>query len=489
MRNTSPLRILQATLLSLMLLLPLAATAQDATLRLPSVIGDNMLLQRDMDAPIWGWTAPGGQVTVDFSGQTKKAKADKTGKWMVRLSPLKTNAKASTMKITSGEETITVKNILVGEVWLCSGQSNMEWTLSKSEGGKDEAAEADFPNIRLYKIGARTSVPEPLDECPGDWKVCSPESTPPFSGVAYFFGKKLHKDLNIPIGLVQSAWGGSTAQAWTPTSYLSAYPELAPIAEREKIKKPAANHASSHLYNGMLHPLIPFAIRGAIWYQGESNVGNAYEYRTLFPVMIHSWRETWNQKAKDFPFYFVEIAPYQYGKRDPSRAGALSELREAQTLAMQWVANTGMAGTIDIGNTTNIHPTNKLDVGNRLARWALVKDYGKNMEYIGPLYDKMTKEDGKIRIELTHANGLKTSDGEAPTCFTIAGRNKKFVPAQAKIENGGITVWSDAIKRPVAVRFAWNETDVPNLVNSAGLPAPSFRTDTWPGVTWPKELK
>ncbi|MFL6332571.1 MAG: sialate O-acetylesterase [Pyrinomonadaceae bacterium] len=652
------------------MLLILAAAAR-ADVRVPSLIGDNMVLQQGRKVRVWGRAEPGERVTVTFQGDKASATADARGRWEVYTGPHKAGGP---FELTvAGRNTLTFKNVLVGDVWVCSGQSNMEWVLANAQDGAQAAAGADYPFIHLFTVTKKTSA-EPLEDVEGRWVVTTPKEAAQFSAVGYFFGRELYKVANIPLGLIHTSWGGTPAEAWTSRGALAADPALKPILDRydrqltdlprlqreydaaraewerqyvaqdpgnkgeaegyakpgqetgdwkrmklpqfwesagldvdgviwfrREVEVPAAwagkeltlklgaiddfdttyfngervgatgpdtpsawvvprlyrvpgslvragsntvavrvfdrvggggfgggemslapadsaagkavalegewlykeeatfpsrridyskqpqapgpanQNSPTVLYNAMLAPLFPYAIRGAIWYQGESNAGRAYQYRTLFPAMIRDWRAAWKQG--DFPFYFVQLANWKARPQD-SIDSEWAELREAQTLTLKAAPNTGMAVTIDIGNPDDIHPRNKLDVGLRLAYWALADVYGmKNVEKSGPLYDAYKVEGDKVRVRFTHAGGLKTRDGAAPAGFYVAGADRKFVPAEARIEKGEVVVWSKEVPAPVAVRYAWADNPSANLYNSDGLPASPFRTDDWPGVT------
>ncbi len=518
----------------------LCATECFADVKLPAVISDNMVIQREMKVPIWGWAEPGETVviglgpysilgTLDVTGggdtvvispglfsEAWSAKADKDGKWVAKIGPFNAGGPYQmTIKTVKSKHTTTIKNILVGEVWVASGQSNMEWSVARSVDAEQEIASANYSNIRVFKV-EKTFADAPQKDCSGSWLICTPETVAGFSAVAYFFGRELHHELNVPVGLIQTCWGGTPAEAWTRHEVLAADTESRPIVERfeqawsnylqkmddysgklcdwlsaakqahvkgghtpEEPKKPGSprrSKAPSQLYNAMIAPLISYGIRGAIWYQGESNVSRAYQYRKLFPAMIGNWRNDWGQG--DFPFYYVQIAPFRYGEEF---AGA--ELREAQLMALS-LPNTGMAVTMDVGDVGDIHPKNKQDVGRRLALWALAKTYGREgIVYSGPIYRSMRIEGDKIRLFFDHVGGGLVAKGGPLTHFTIAGKDRNFVEVKAEIDGDTILVSSDKIKKPVAVRFAWSNTAVPNLFNRAGLPASSFRTDDWPGVT------
>ena len=639
-----------------------------AEVRVPAIIGDNMVLQQDKKVRIWGWANPNEKVSVELAKQKGSTITDANGHWQVLIGPFKAGGPFD-LTIT-GSNTLAIKNVLIGEVWVCSGQSNMEWPLINAQNGADAVAQANYPEIRLFTVQKATST-SPLDDVKGQWIVTTPDKVGQFSAVGYFFGRELNQKLKIPIGLIHTSWGGTPAEAWTSQSALSTSAELQPILERyqqglkdlpqrqqdfarrlaewsEKnlyqdpgnkgeslgyaepktntadwpnmnlpqyfetaglkmdgavwfrkevevpqdwvgktlelnlaaiddydttyfngtrvggigpetpnsyvvprrykippdLVKPGKNiiavrvfdsageggfgagnmslrpdgsaaeglplagawgykveleltpkapdwgsrpeavgptnqNSPSVLYDAMIAPLIPMTIRGAIWYQGESNAGRAFQYRTLFPTMIRNWRSAWGQG--DFPFYFVQLANWQPLKDEPGES-EWAELREAQTLTLR-EPQTGMAVIIDIGDTKDIHPRNKIDVGHRLALWALANVYGQKAEYSGPLFDKFSVEGDKIRVKFKHAEGLKTSDGSAPKGFAIAGEDHKFVWAEAKIEGDEIVVWSKEVAKPVAVRYAWADNPVCNLYNKTGLPASPFRTDDWPGVT------
>lgn len=487
-----------------------------------SVFSDNMVLQRGQPVPVWGRAAPGEKVTVSFAGQSLSATADEKGAWSVTLTSLTAHKTGQELKVTgaSGEARLC-KNVLVGEVWLCSGQSNMQWSLTRSMNGKKEIAAANYPMIRLLYV-KRTASVTAKDKIQGLWQACTPKTAAPFSAVAYFFGRRLFKELDVPIGLINSSWGGTRAEAWTRLGALKAQESLAPLlkhwdqsiktydgkAEKERFQKALARwkekrknlkkgqrgprrprmrwdpatsyHRPGNLYNGMIAPLVPFAIKGVIWYQGESNLGRADQYKTIFPAMIRNWRSDWKQG--DFPFYFVQLAPFRYRWAHES---ICAELWEAQLFTMKTVKKTGMAVITDIGDPKDIHPKNKQDVGRRLALWALAKDYGKTgLVCSGPIYKSMTVQGGTVTLSFDlFGSSLKSRDGQALTDFVMAGADKVFHPATAKIVGETIVVECDKVKEAKSVRFAWRDTANPNLVNKEGLPASPFRTDSWPART------
>lgn len=453
-----------------------AASGLHAAVTLPSVIGDSMVLQRDREVPIWGWDDPGTTVTVKLGDAEVSAKADGEGRWLVNLPAMKAGG-PHTLTIT-GTDTKTVKDILVGEVWLCSGQSNMEWSVSASDNPAEEAAAANYPNIRHIKI-PHVPAATPQSNVPSDgWKVCTPETVPAFTAVGYFFGRELHKELDVPIGLIGSNWGGTRIEPWTPPEGFQHVPALKNIADNldkypEKNAEGNINHQSPlALYNGMIAPLVPYAIRGAIWYQGESNNGEGMLYHEKMKALIDGWRTIWNDE--ELPFYFVQLAPFHYGG-DQTR---LPGIWEAQAATLS-VPNTGMAVTVDIGNITDIHPRNKQDVGKRLALWALAQTYGREgIVYSGPLFKSAEVEGDKIRIEFDHVGGgLVSRDDQPLSHFQIAGEDGNFVEAQAEIDGESVVVSAASVKEPKHVRFGWHEEAEPNLSNKDGLPASPFRTD------------
>ena len=466
-----------------------AASIATAEVSLPSVIGSHMVLQRDVACPIWGWAAADEEVTVQFAGQTQKAKPDAAGKWSVSLKPLKANAQPQKMTI-KGSNTIELDDILIGEVWLCSGQSNMEWSVAASNNPQEEASAANHPRIRHIKIPHRPSdKPESNVPSPG-WTVCTPQSVPQFTAVGYYFGRKLMNDLDVPVGLIGSNWGGTRIEPWTPpegfkavpalkeafADKLDQFPQKNKVADKNDPKKvtEVINHQSAlALYNGMIHPLVPYAIRGSIWYQGESNNGEGMLYTEKMKALIAGWRTAWNNP--EMPFLFVQLAPYNYG---PMRTEHLPGIWEAQEAALS-IPNTGMAVTTDIGNVKDIHPKNKQEVGRRLALWALAKTYGKqDVIFSGPVYREMKVEGNKVRLSFDHtAGGLTSRDGNALTEFTIAGEDNKFVAANAEIDGDSVVVSAAEVAKPTAVRFGWQQLAEPNLANKAGLPASPFRTD------------
>lgn len=646
----------------LLLLVVLAAVSTyGASLRLPKILGDHMVLQQKSFAKIWGWAEPEQvvKVTTSWNHKTYRVVTDQEGNWQVRVA----TGKAGGPYTVTIEADITrvLEDILLGEVWICSGQSNMEWPLSRAETAAEELPRSEYPEIRLFTV-EKNIASIPNKDFNGSWELCSPKNAGSFSAVGYFFGQMLHQELGVPVGLVNTSWGGTPSESWTSREKLSEFGdfdqqlevlygtsnaemeearkeqlrieamiknqqdfenmenigfsegwmnpefddsswgtmtcpaewssieevgmlegvvwmrklitlpkqwkgkaltlELGPVDEMDityingvevgsmrkvndwntprvyevpatlltsgqiqlsirivntngqggifgkpeqlKIypagssdKKPVLlggswkyriaykfpevpmminSHTPSVLYNGMLHPMRDLAVKGAIWYQGESNRTRAFQYRTIFPGMIEDWRAAWNQG--DFPFYFVQIAPFNYGSEETS-----PELREAQLLTLSKVNHTGMAVTMDIGNPDDIHPTNKRDVGKRLALWALAKDYEKELVFSGPLYKEHIVEGNKIRIYFNCTGGGLEARGGPLTHFEIAGEDQVFHPAEAIIDGEAVVVSAAQVASPVAVRYGWSNAAEPNLSNAEGLPASSFRTDTWQRIT------
>ncbi|MCB0687973.1 MAG: chitobiase/beta-hexosaminidase C-terminal domain-containing protein, partial [Saprospiraceae bacterium] len=443
-----------------------------ADIRLPSVLGDHMVLQQKSAVKLWGWANSGEKVEItgSWDNHTYDVVADRNARWEINISTPEAGG-PFTLEF-KGSNTIFLRDILIGEVWVCSGQSNMEWSANSGIDGGDAAiAEANLPQIRFFQIPRTTSM-YPQDDCPGNWQVCAPETMRSFSAIGYFFGKNLQENLNVPIGLIESAWGGTAAEVWTPEEIIKKDPEFS--------KWDAVLGTSDYwprqpgvLFNAMIHPITNFKIAGTIWYQGESNTPNALLYRRLFPAMINSWREAWNFPM---PFYFVQIAPFNYGT---PMQGAV--LRESQLETMKTVPNTGMVVVSDIGNVFDIHPRNKADVGKRLANWALARTYGKSdIVYSGPVYKSHQTDHGQMIVSFQFADkGLLSKDGPL-TGFQLAGADQIFYPAQAVINGSEVVVTSDYVIDPVAVRFGFGNTTATNLFNQYELPASSFRTDDWP---------
>jgi len=493
----------------------LAVSPASADVKLPAVLGSHMVVQRDVPLPIWGWAEPGENVAVQLStGQKETAQADANGKWKVEL-PAQSVGKPLVITVV-GKNKIELTDVLVGEVWVCSGQSNMEWNVQLADNPQEEIAAANHAHIRLFHV-PKTPAGTPQEDVNAAWKECTSKNIPAFSAVAYFFGRHLNQELNVPIGLINTSWGGTRIEPWTPIVGFESVKDVSAIRDllidldrleaayraaqeaavatirdwtvtaQEKIAKgepipappawpasPIAHHGvATGLYNGMVHPLLPFPVRGAIWYQGESNLADGLLYHDKMRALINGWRSVWNNP--DMSFLFVQLAPFRYGKDIPERLPMIWEAQE-KTLS---VPNTGMAVITDIGNLSDIHPRNKQDVGKRLALWALAKTYGREgLVYSGPRYKSMKVVGNKVRLQFDHVGeGLASRDGKPLDWFTIAGEDKKFVPATATIEGDEVVVHSDDVAKPVAVRFGWHQEAEPNFINKEGLPASPFRTD------------
>ena len=463
-----------------------------AEVTLSPIIGSHMVLQRDAACPIWGWADQGEKVTVEFSGQKAEATPDASGKWMVKLKPMKANDQGQSLTIR-GKNEIKLEDVVVGDVWLCSGQSNMEWSVAASANPKEEIAAAKDTRIRHIKIGnPPAKTPDAKVISPAGWQPASPQTVAGFTAVGYFFGREIAKEQNVPVGLLGANWGGTRIEPWTPpigfkevpalsafAAKLDSYPETQEKPDKAdptkkvtevKLQSPLA------LFNGRIAPLVPYAIKGALWYQGESNNGEAMLYTEKMKALIGGWRKVW--EMPEMPFYYVQLAPFIYKGANPEN---LARIWEAQTAALQ-IPNTGMAVTTDIANTVDIHPKNKQEVGRRLALWALAKTYGKkDIVFSGPIFKSARFDGGKAILSFDHvAGGLKTRDGQAPSHFVIAGEDKKFVPAKAEVVGQTIVVTGEGVSKATAVRYGWSHDAEPNVANSAGLPASPFRTDDWP---------
>ena len=502
---------------------PVAAAA----VRLPALIGDHMVVQQGKPVAVWGWAAKNEAVTVRLADREIKTVAGPDGAWRVAFDPLEGGGAPLEIAVrgASGPE-LVVRDVLVGEVWLCSGQSNMEWAMSWLPNPAPDILRADNPNMRLFRVPKKTSD-RPLDDVEARWEPCSPDAVREFSAVAYYFGLELHKRLGVPVGLVQSAWGGTLIEPWTPPVGFAAVPELKPILDaqvgkyaafRDELAKalpvwetwvrdsrkalaakaplpvePAMGfpmnpydsaQAPTALYNAMIHPLTPFPIRGAIWYQGEANRNDGPLYRKKMEALIAGWRLAWKQS--DFPFYYVQLAPYNYAYNRETPSGDVPDflrlplIWEAQTEALA-IPDTGMAVVTDIADLGNIHPANKRDVGYRLSLWARAKTYGeKTLVHSGPLYRGVTFEGKLARVAFDHVGGgLVANDGRPLAWFEIAGEDRVFYKAEAEIAGDTVVVWSPRVAAPKAVRFGWHQLAVPNLANRDGLPASPFRTDRW----------
>jgi sialate O-acetylesterase len=441
-----------------------------AETKLPSILGSHMVLQQGAACPIWGWDDSDKVVTVAFAGQKHTAKVGDDGRWQVTLAAMKANAKGQTLTVR-GSTVVELKDVLIGEVWLCSGQSNMEWRVRQSTNAKEEIASAKHPLIRHIKIERKLST-KPESDVPSrdGWQVCSPKVVANFTAVGYYFGRYLQKELNVPIGLIGSNWGGTKIEPWTPPVGFKSVPALVK-------SPPAPNTRPSQMYNAMISPLLPYTIKGALWYQGESNNGEGMLYYEKMRALISGWRSVWHNA--EMPFLFVQLAPYKYGG-DPKR---LAGIWQAQLTTVKTIPHTGMAVTTDITTLRNIHPPNKQDVGKRLALWALAKDYGKkDIVYSGPLFRSLEVKDGRAVLKFDHAHGLNSRDGKPLTNFEALTADGKWLPAGAYVHGNTVIVSGKAIRNPQAVRFGWDQLATPNLINGAGLPASPFTSRVGKGL-------
>ena len=497
------------------------ACGVSASVSVPAFFGSGMVLQREAVIPVWGQASPGEKVTVTLAGTVVATTTGADGRWRVRLPARAAEAAPQTLVIRGANE-LRFDDVLIGDVWLCSGQSNMNMRLKQTDNAVAELAAVTVPGIRLFTV-AREVADTPQTDVKGRWQACSPEIAGDFSAVAYYFGRQLHRELGVPVGLIHSSWGGTAAEAWTPREALAASDELQPIlarwdasvadyprakaefeANRERLvaewkvaveaaKKagrtppaeprlrtgPGTQYEPSGLYHAMIAPLATLSLRGVIWYQGEANASRAAQYRTLFPALINAWRDAWGRP--DLPFLFVQL-PNLARQPEPSRSG-WAELREAQLMTLA-TPHTGMAVTIDIGDPKDLHPTNKKDVGARLASAAEALVHGLPAAgRLSPVFTRAETDGAKMKVHFKSPDPLTVRGGGELKGFVIAGADKVFKPAQARIEGDAVVVWSDAVAAPVSVRYAWADNPECNLAGSTGLPASPFRTDDWPAVT------
>jgi len=429
-------------------------------------------MQQKSDAAIWGWSDPGETVKIVASWNSKdtiKVKADNSAKWATTI-PTTSAGGPYFIKII-GSSNVEIKNVMLGEVWICSGQSNMEWSVNaKITNGEEEAAKANNPNIRIYHV-QKTGAEFPQQNFNATWTVCSPESMRATSAVGYFFARELQQKHNVPVGIIVSAWGGTPAEVWIEKSRILNNPELNQAKYKEVWQWWPGEPGT--LYNSMIAPVIPYGIAGAIWYQGESNCGNYQVYSKLMKTLIENWRADFK---KEFPFYLVQIAPYEYGEK-----GTSEFVREQQEQITKTVPKTGMIVVSDlVDNIKDIHPRNKLDVGKRLANYALAETYQQNVgPYKSPAYESMKVDKEKVYLSFSNSStGLKCI-AKTPEKFLIAGDDQKFVPATAKIDGHSVILSSKQVKNPVAVRFCFDDTSMPDVFSSEGLPLAPFRTDKW----------
>ena len=497
-----------------------------AEVRLPSIFGSNMVLQRDHANPVWGWAEKGEKITVRIGDQSHKVTTGADGNWRITLKPMEATNKPLTLSV-KGNNGLQFKNVLVGEAWLCSGQSNMGMSVSRAEDADLEMMSAKHPNLRIISIPP-VGTQEAQKDFKGQWEPVTPANAGDFSAVGYFFGRQVHRSLDIPVGLIDNAWGGSACEAWIRRDLLEKtaaarpymdlwrkteveYDPAAGLAQyqqrkarwQERAKKLRAEkkavphpprkprnpltgqHRPANLYNGVLKPIIGYGIRGAIWYQGENNSSRAKAYRTVFPLMIQNWRDDWKQG--DFPFYWVQLADFHAENPEPED-DSWPELREAQSLTLDKLPNTGEAVIIDLGEGRDIHPRNKQIVARRLARLALARDYGMRIPHQSPRFKSLEIEDGKAIVSFDKiSGGLYSFDANNPRGFAICGKDRKFVWAEARIKGKSqVELWAEGVNDPIAVRYAWANNPVCNLYGKDGaitLPVTPFRSDDFPMVT------
>jgi len=492
----------------------LAALTTHAAVQMPSIFTDHMVLQRELPVPVWGKAAPGEDVTVEFAGQKKATKADANGRWMVKLDPLTANAEPQVLKAGN----VTIQDVLVGEVWLASGQSNMEWEMQMKPDSAADIPNATHPNLRLIEV-PKTVALSPQDDVKTAWARSSPESAASFSAIGYYFGVRLQEELKVPVGIILSAWGGTRIEPWTSIEGFDAVPALKdfttdirsklpgsdayratnekylaaietwlqagrtalgrkqplPAMPAQPASLPANQVTPTSLYNAMIHPLVPYAFRGAIWYQGESNHNEGFAYTEKTKALLASWRSVFQQP--NLPLYFVQIAPWQYGAEDSQ---ILPQFWQAQRECLN-IPHTGMATISDVGEVADIHPAHKKEVARRLSLWALAKNYGHSeIDPNGPLYLSHAVEGSAIWVKFDHAGGgLAARDGKPLTHFEIAGKDGIFHPAEAKIDGSSVLISSAAVPEPRRARFAWSKLAIANLMNKEDLPATAFHTH-WP---------
>jgi sialate O-acetylesterase len=504
-------------LCALVIMHPFTATAD---VKLPALFSDHMVLQRDLSAPVWGWADAGEAVTVSIAGQSQSTKTAADGTWSIKLDKLKAGGPFT--MVVKGNNALTIQDVLVGEVWLGSGQSNMALTVQNSQDPAKETASANFPKIRVFTVKRREAV-TPQKDCEGQWILCSPETAGRFSAAAYFFGRDLHQQLGVPVGLITAAVGATPIEGWTSLPAQEGKKELKPVFRPwdEKLKVPYDDAAAqaqyqtrmeawkqaaatrkaegkaagdppekpvhprehksypANLFNGMIAPIIPYAIRGAIWYQGENNAQGEFSklYATQLPLLIQDWRERWGQG--DFPFAWVQLPNYIKVKGGIGAETDWAFMRESMLGCLSTVKNSGMAVTIDIGDPSQIHPKDKVPVGQRLALWARASVYGEKIPFSSPLPAGFKISGNEVTLSFTHTDGGLVARGGDLKGFVIAGADKKWFPAEARIAGDQVVVSSPEVKAPVAARYAWADNPDCNLYNGAGLPASPFRTDTW----------
>jgi sialate O-acetylesterase len=492
-----------------------------ADLKLPAIFGDHMVLQQKQSNPVWGWDRPGTAITVAFAGKTHSATARADGKWSVILDPLPANATPQTLRFT-GTTKHEIQDVLIGEVWMCSGQSNMQLRLNQDWNGDIEAAASKHPNLRLIRVPPK-GTQELQDDFNGGWMAATPETVASFSALGFLYGRYLHEILDVPVGLIGNYWAGSSAEAWVRRSSLEADPRFASLMagtrEREtKALLPATTATHEHalkkweedtarakmagqrpprrpespeawlagfsragnIFAGVVHPTLGYGIKGVIWYQGEGNANRAREYDDLFPFLIEQWRKEWGQG--DFPFYWVQLPDWADERAEPGESSQ-ARLREAQTKSMR-LPNTGQAVTIDLGEGKDRHPRNKHDIAARLVRWALVKDYGMSLPYRSPEFKSLSVTGSKALVTFDcFGSSLRPFDVDEARGFAVCGEDRVWHWAKGKlIGRDRVELTCDAVPAPVAVRFAWADNPVCNLFSNDGLPVTPFRTDDFTSV-------
>jgi len=483
-----------------------------SNVKLNALFSDNMVLQRNMEVPVWGWADEDEKVTVEFAGQTVST-TTKNGKWMVKLKPLKENSEPQEMKVF-GSNTVLVKNILVGEVWICSGQSNMEWALSRSTGGEEASAASTNDQLRIFNVPHNVQM-QPVDNVNAKWVLSEPKTTKMISAVGYWFLSKLQKELNVPVGFINVSFGGTVIESWMSQETMNALPvkdkymdlqiqkaeydkkelELKPIRDAWqravdscKVNNlpapprpsvlPSEFKGATTIYNGEICPLVPFVVKGIAWYQGESNayINRAETYYDLLPAMIKLWRNDW--KRHDLPFIIFQIASFRNKQTDPNEKSGIAIVQEAQLKASQTIPNTALVCTIDMSES-DVHYKNKQLIGERAAKAALNLAYRKKIEYSGPIYKSMKVDGNKVILEFSHAGKGLMQKGDTLKGFVLAGSDKKFYFADAKIDGNKVVVSCKDVANPVAVRYGWADFPEVNLFNKEGIPASPFRTDEW----------
>jgi len=470
----------------------IAAGCFASALQLPTIFTDHMVIQRERPAPVWGTAQPGSEITVEFAGQKKAAATGDDGTWKVVLDPMEASSESRKLTVSSsiGNQKLEIDDVLVGEVWLCSGQSNMGTRMRKTTGGVRALAAADRPHLRLYEtplVASATPIAvqsaltnNPFHNAEARWKISTPKNAEYFSGVAYYFGSKLQEDLNVPVGLIWASYGGTRIESWTPASGFEGVESLSDLSRTAMNLSTLSGDSDKNkniptvLFNGMIYAHVPYAIRGVIWYQGESNRKDGMLYVDKTRALVNSWRALWGY---EFPFYFVQIAPYENDGENPY---IMPVFWEAQAEITKVIPQTGMVVISDATTLDDVHPPNKMVPGTRLALLAESDTYGMNVISSGPVFQSVKQQESQLKVVFRSSEGLTTRDGKAPDWFEIAGEDGTFKPAEAEIHEDSVLLRSPEVSHPVAVRFAWHKLAVPNLMNGAGLPAASFRASTAP---------